>query len=157
MFSNILFRPAIVSERDTLKALQRRSSLSNPGDHEALLANPDAIELPAEQIVTGQVYVLEQSGVIVAFASIVPRDDGETELDGLFVEPSVRRRGLGRLVVEHCEEVARSKGSTALHVVGNRHAEQFYLACGFEMIGRTQTRFGLALLLQKTLQRVRSR
>lgn len=142
MFGNILFRPAMVSERDTLQALQTRSSLSNPGDREALLANPDAIELTAEQIAAGQVFVLELRGVVVAFAAIVPRDGRDAELDGLFVEPSLWRRGIGRLLLEHCEEVARSNGSTVLHVVGNPHAEPFYLACGFAMTGTTQTRLG---------------
>ena len=56
----------------------------------------------------------------------------ETDLDALFVEPATRRRGIGRLLVEHCASVAREHGSTALHVVGNPHAEAFYLACGFE-------------------------
>jgi N-acetylglutamate synthase-like GNAT family acetyltransferase len=151
MFSDVLIRPAIVSERETLKALQIRSSLSNPGDREALLANPDAIELSFEQIAARQVFVSEQSGAIVAFAAMVPRDDGDTELDALFVEPSMLRRGIGRLLVEHCAEVARSGGSTALHVVGNPHAERFYLACGFKMVGTTETRFGVGLLLQKSL------
>ncbi len=71
-----------------------------------------------------------QGGAIVALATILPRDGGDTELDGLFVEPSIWRRGIGRLLVEHCAEVARSGGSTALHVIGNPHAERFYLACG---------------------------
>ena len=151
MFSDVLIRPAIVSERETLEALQTRSSLSNPGDREALLANPGAIELPSEQISARQVFVLEQGGAIVAFAVIVPRDDGDTELDGLFVEPSMWRRGIGRLLVEYCAEVARSGGSPALHVVGNPHADRFYLACGFKMIGTAETRFGVGLLLQKSL------
>jgi GNAT superfamily N-acetyltransferase len=152
MFSDVLIRPAIVSERKTLESLQRRSSLSNAGDRMALLANPDVIELPAEQIAAGQVFVLEQGDAIVAFAAIVPRDDGDTELEALFVEPSMSRRGIGRLLIEHCAEVARSGGSTALRVVGNPHAERFYLACGFQMVGTAETHFGVGLLLQKSLQ-----
>src|ERR1700675_1726718 len=108
IFSDALIRPAIVSERETLEALQRRSSLSNPGDREALLAHPDAIELPSRQIWAGQVLVLEQSGAIVAFAAIVPRHDGDSELDALFVEPSMWRRGIGRLLVERWADGARS-------------------------------------------------
>lgn len=149
--SGVLIRPAVVSEREVLERLQTRSSLGNPGDREALLANPDAIELPAEQIVAGRVFVLEKSGAIVAFAVIVPRDDGDTELDGLFVEPSMWRRGIGRSLVEHCAEVARAGGSNKLHVVGNPYAERFYLACGFKMVGTAETRFGVGLLLQKSL------
>ena len=38
-----------VAEREMLEELQRRASLNNPGDRQALLENPDAIELPVSQ------------------------------------------------------------------------------------------------------------
>jgi GNAT superfamily N-acetyltransferase len=151
MVSNLQIRPAVISEHQALKALQIRASLSNPGDREALLANPDAIEIPPEQIAARRVFVFEQSGEIVGFSAILPRQNGDTELDAIFVEPDHWRRGIGRLLVEHFAGVARSGGSTALHVIGNPHAEQFYLACGFQMIGTVDTRFGLGMLLQRTL------
>jgi GNAT superfamily N-acetyltransferase len=69
----------------------------------------------------------------------------------LFVEPRMQRRGIGRSLIEHCAQVARERGSSALHVVGNPHARNFYAACGFEVIGTTETRFGQGLLMQKTV------
>ena len=77
--------------------------------------------------------------------------DGQTELDALSVEPQIGRQGVGRLMVEYCAEVARKQGSTALHVIGNPHAEDFYLACGFEQTGTIQTRFGVGLQMRKAL------
>ena len=50
-------RPARTDEQKMLESIQRRASLSNPGDRDALLANPDAIALPLEQIVEGCVSV----------------------------------------------------------------------------------------------------
>jgi N-acetylglutamate synthase-like GNAT family acetyltransferase len=147
----VRIRPAVSSEQKDLEALQWRASLSNLGDCDALLANPDAIELPIERIETGGVFVAEWNGMIAGFSAVLPRADGETELDALFVEPTIRRHGIGRLLVEHCVKVAHSQGSTALYVVGNPHAESFYLACGFEMTGMTETRFGAGLLLRKIL------
>ncbi len=149
--NSVRIRCAISREQEELEALQWRASLSNAGDRNALLANPDALELPIEQIEKGWVFVAEWNGVIVGFSAVLPRTDGETELDALFVEPTIQRRGIGRLLVEHCADVALAQGSTALHVVGNPHAESFYLACGFEMTGMTETRFGTGLLLQKIL------
>ena len=146
-----MIRPAVASEQKLLEALQLRASLTNAGDSEAILAHPDAIELPLEQIAAGQVFISEWKGAIAGFAAVLPRDDGEAELDALFVDPESRRLGLGRLLVEHCAEVARRQGSRALHVVGNPHAEEFYLACGFRMIGTSETRFGVGLLFEKTL------
>ncbi|HEY6987003.1 MAG TPA: GNAT family N-acetyltransferase, partial [Bryobacteraceae bacterium] len=67
-----LIRPAVISEQKDLEDLQRRASLTNVGDRDALLAHPDAIELPAEQIAAGAVFVLEQNGAITGFAALLP-------------------------------------------------------------------------------------
>ena len=142
-------RLGLPSEKLELEQLQLRASLANKGDRDALLAHPDAIELPAEQIAGGRVLVSECKGVIVGFAAIEPRPDGQIELDGLFVEPRMQRRGIARALIEHCAEVVRKQGCTAIHVVGNPHAREFYLACGFEQIGTTETRFGPGILMRK--------
>jgi len=144
-------RTAAVSEQKALEALQWRASLKHPDYREALLANPDAIELPASQIEAGRVFVCEQGGAVAGFAVVLPRGDGAAELDGLFVEPDLWRLGIGRRLVEHCAAVSRAGGSAALHVVGSPLAEPFYLACGFKSTGPAQTRFGPALLLCRAL------
>lgn len=149
--NKFLIRQAVISEKKELEDLQRRASLTNAGDRDALLAHPDAIELPAAQIAAGAVFVLEQNGVIAGFAAVLPRADGGAELDALFVEPAMRRCGIGRSLVEHCCEVARSQRSTFLHVIGNPHAEDFYLACGFRLTGTAETRFGTGLLMRRLL------
>ncbi len=43
----------------------------------------------------------------------------------------------------------RTQGSATLCVIGNPHAEEFYEACDFHVIGTTETRFGLGLLMRK--------
>jgi hypothetical protein len=84
---SVKMRPAVASERKSLEGLQWRASLKNPGDSEALLANRDAIELPVGQIEGGGVFVAEVAEAVVGFAAILPREDGDSELDALFVEP----------------------------------------------------------------------
>lgn len=148
---NLLLRLAEPSEHRALEELQRRASLSNAGDRDALLANPDVIELPMRQITEGSVFVAEWKGAIVGFAAAEARADGDLELDGLFVDPDARRRGIGRLLVERCVAAAREGDSVALHVIGNPHAEAFYGACGFSLIGTSETRFGTGLLMRLTL------
>ena len=146
-----MIRIARVSEKQKLEALQWRASLNNPGDREALLANPDAISIPDAQIEGGSVFVAESDDVIVGFAAILPRADGDQELDALFVEPDRQRNGIGRKLVEYCARAARAKGARELHVVGNPHAEAFYKSCGFQIRGHEQTRFGVGLLMYKPL------
>lgn len=144
-------RVATPAEQGALEALQWRASLNNPADRDALLANPDAIELPIDQIAAGGVFVAERDGVIEGFAAVLPRADGQSELDGLFVEPEIWRSGVGRSLVEHYCAFARTQGATILNVVGNLHAKGFYEVCGFEVVGRHQTRFGVGLTMQKRL------
>jgi GNAT superfamily N-acetyltransferase len=147
----VTVRPAIAAERKALEALQWRSSLSNPGDSEALLANPDAIELPLQQIEIGGVFVAEVAGSVRGFAAILPRADGNSELDALFVEPEAWRQGIGRALVQHACSAAKGKAARSIHVVGNPHAEAFYRSCGFKVVGTKETRFGVGILLERDL------
>jgi GNAT superfamily N-acetyltransferase len=136
-----MIRAARPDERSFLIALQRRASLMWPEDREALIAEPDAIDLPADQIAEGHVFVLEAAHAVLGFAVVLQRDDGAAELDGLFVEPDHWGRGVGRQLVERAEEMARGRGAVSLNVVANRRALGFYLKCGFEAFGEVQTRF----------------
>jgi GNAT superfamily N-acetyltransferase len=150
--SNTLsFRLALRSERVPLEALQMRASLNNAGDREALLANPDAVALPDQQIEAGRVVVAELDGRIVGFASVLPRADGDSELDALFVEPDKWRNGIGIALIAQSIKMARAQGGSILHVIGNPHAAAFYSACGFEQAGTHPTRFGAGLLFWKKL------
>ena len=47
--------------------------------------------------------------------------------------------------------LACSGGSSALYVIGSPHSAGFYYACGFELLGQTETRFGIGLLMRKSL------
>ena len=116
-----------------------------------LLLNPDAVTIPEDQILSGDVYVAELKKVVIAFAAVLPREDGFSELDALFVEPAYWRMGIGRILVEHCSDVARVNGSESLRVTGNPHAEFFYRRCGFRLMGLVETRFGNGLLMERQL------
>ena len=106
---NVLIRPAVMSERQALESLQRRASLNNPGDREAcsptlMRSNFRPIKSPQ-----GMVFVAERDGAIVGFSAVLPREDPEMDLDGLFVEPHLWGQGIGRLLVEHCIVFARAR------------------------------------------------
>lgn len=147
----VSIRTAVTADQKALEALQWRASLNNPGDREALLANPDAIELPLQQIEAGNVFVAEVAGSIKGFAAILPRQDGDSELNALFVEPNLWRQGIGRQLVEYCCHAAKGVGSAELHVVGNPHAERFYVASGFKTHGTKKMQFGVGLRMKRGL------
>lgn len=147
----IEIRLANTSERKFLEELQWRASLNNEGDRSALLAHPDAIELSLSQIENELVFVAEEEDCIKGFAAILLRTDGNVELEALFVEPEQWKQGIGRALVEHCSSVAIAKGANCLHVTGNTHAEGFYISCNFKAIGTIDTRFGIGLLMERSL------
>jgi GNAT superfamily N-acetyltransferase len=136
-------RPAYVAECGALEALKEYS--------DALLAHPDAIELPIEHI--ARTIVAELDDKAVGFAVVLPRRDGEADLDGLFVEPANWRTGIGTRLIRAAESFAAAEGADFLYVVGNPRAEGFYAACGFELIGREATRFGVGLTMRKAIGR----
>lgn len=148
---NLSVRPATLGERGALEALQWRASLVWEEYRAALLAHPDVIELPDQQIEDGRAIVAETENQVVGFAVVLPRPDGDAELDGLFVEPSIWRAGVGTRLVRDAGFLAMAGGARVLHVVANPHAVGFYVSCGFVTSGEESTRFGVGLTMRKDL------
>jgi GNAT superfamily N-acetyltransferase len=140
-------RPALIEEWHLLEDLQRRASLEPGPYREQLIANPDAIAVPMQQVERGQVAVADIDGQIAGFA-VVLYDDGKADLDGLFVEPELWRRGIGSALVADAAHEARRQG-LSLTVVASPEARIFYEKCGFTVEGGTETRFGPALRMSR--------
>ena len=141
-------RPAQVEERGRLEDLQRRASLALHEYRDALLAHPEAIALPAEPIERGEVLVAEMGGQLAGFAVIVD-DQGSAELDGLFVEPELWRRGIGSALIEEAVDHARRRGLSLITVVASPAAKEFYACRGFSVEGEASTRFGPAVRMSR--------
>jgi len=144
---SLRIRPARADEREALEALQWRASLANADHRAALLANPDAIQLPAEQLEHGDVFVAEEDGAVCGFAVLLLQT-AQAELDGLFVEPELWHRGLGTALVNEAVHRARRAG-LALGVIADRQARAFYESCGFTVEAEVPTRFGPALRMTR--------
>ena len=143
----LTIRLARPDEREALEALQRRASLALDEYRQQLEAEPDAIDLPLDQIEQGEVLVAEADGETVGMA-VVFVGDLDAELDGLFVEPEHWRKGIGAALVDVATHEARKRGLT-LMVTANPQAREFYEKCGFNLEGESQTRFGPALRMSK--------
>jgi GNAT superfamily N-acetyltransferase len=144
-------RPARPEDRLLLEDIQRRASLDWPsGYRRFLLAHPEAVSLPAEQITDGRVVVAEEGAFVVGFVVVLPGEDGRAELDGLFVDPGWWRRGIGRALIGEAERLAIGSGAGAIDVIANPQALGFYEACGFVTTGSMDTRFGPALTMTKS-------
>ncbi len=146
-------RDAMPAEGPVLEALQRRSSDVWEQYREALAANPDAIELPQAFIDSGWVRVaVDDVGAPIGFSVVIDGHGGARELDGLFVEPTHMRCGVGRALVADAVERATRRGAACLEVTAGP-AEGFYEQVGFHRFDAAQTRFGPAVRMRRELRR----
>ena len=54
----------------------------------------------------------------------------------MYTHPDFKRRGLGRLILELCEEAAREAGFARVELMATLAGEPLYRACGYEEISR---------------------
>jgi len=155
--SRLEIRIAHPDDRPNLVELQRRASLAfEDGDvRQQLLDNPDLISLDEEMLANNEVLVAEVGDRIVGFATIVAHDGNDAELEGLFVEPTEWRKGVGSALVRAIEREAAAWGASRIHVLANEHAQAFYEAVGFNKIGEKRTELGpmAAMMVKPVVQR----
>ncbi|WP_420125922.1 GNAT family N-acetyltransferase [Longimicrobium sp.] len=71
------------------------------------------------------------------FYALVIEGAGAT-LDHLWVEPESMGRGLGRALLSHARETARTHGAARLEIDSDPHAEAFYRRMGARRIGEVR-------------------
>lgn len=87
-----------------------------------------------------RVVVAEAGGEVIGFVAfhIVPRfetDDRFVRIVTLVVDPGVRERGIGRLLMAAAERVAREEGAASLEITAGHHrpeARQLYESLGYD-------------------------
>jgi N-acetylglutamate synthase-like GNAT family acetyltransferase len=150
---DILIRLALEAEQKPLEALQLRSSLENAGDRAFLMANPEVIQLPLQQIRDCLVFVAELNGTVVGFVALKVYAPRKMELEGLFIEPGHWRLGTGRRLVAHAIEVSRAQGARTMLVFANPHADGFYRRVGFIKEGEITVESQTAIVMSLDLRR----
>ena len=144
--STVYVRDARADDEPILARIFRRASLSNAGDREALLADPEALTLSDDLVARGRTRVATfANGVVVGFASTRPTGRGVLELDDLFVDPDAMRRGVARQLIRRIATEAATEDVVRIDVMANPHARGFYEAVGFVVGAPVDTRFGPAL------------
>ncbi len=68
---------------------------------------------------------------LVGFVNVATDGGAHAFVLDTTVHPEVRRRGVGRRLVEEATEQARRAGAEWLHVDYEPHLETFYAGCGF--------------------------
>lgn len=140
-------RPARREEHGDLEGLLCAASLATGEHREAQLDNPDAMQVPIENVV--HTLVADLGGRIAGFCTILPLSPTTAEVDAIFVDPIAWRTGIGRTLLNAAEQRIARAGATSLSVVSGLYAQPFYEASGFKRSGVEMTRFGPAVRLTK--------
>lgn len=97
--------------------------------------------------------LLEQKGVLVALVEAILRPD-HFWIENLAISPDNQRQGLGRSMLDHAEEIARSLGHTVMKLVTNQAFTgnvDFYRRAGFVIEREEDFRGSIGVHLTKTL------
>ena len=87
----------------------------------------------------GDFLVYELDGRVVAMGAVMPDGTGTAEINHVRVHPALRRRGIGRAVMQSLERRAIELGCVRTHLdttVAQPEAVAFYLDLGYEEVGR---------------------
>lgn len=88
--------------------------------------------------------VAEEGGDVVGFGQL---DVERREIEAVYVQPGVVRRGIGAALLARLEELARIQGVGRLHLCASLNAQAFYAARGYKPLGKEQHRLTDAVAL----------
>ena len=109
--SIVRIRAACARDLPALRILFRRSSLSNEGDRDLLLARPEVLELTDEGITEGRTQVaVGAEDEILGFITARWLDVRALEIEDLFVDPDWMRTGVASRLVEDLLATASRNG-----------------------------------------------
>jgi GNAT superfamily N-acetyltransferase len=120
-------------------ALESKAHWGYPSDF--IEACIDELRVTAENLALDKfTYMVYESGIeILGFYAIEYLMDHNAALEALFVKPKEIGNGIGRSLMTHAIQLARSKGFTSLLIQSDPNAENFYLAAGAVLIGKQQS------------------
>lgn len=94
-----------------------------------------ALTLTPDYVATNPTFVAVVANERAGFYALQIRGS-DALLDHLWVLPAAMGKGLGRALFAHAERIARQAGATRMSIVGDPHAEGFYLRMGAVVHGR---------------------
>jgi len=123
------------TERDAERLASLLTDEGYPAGASDLAARIARFSTPGSRVI-----VAEAGGEVAGFVAlhIVPRfetDDRFVRIVAVVVDPGVRERGVGRLLLAEAERVARDEGASFVEITAGHHrpeARQLYESLGFD-------------------------
>lgn len=86
-----------------------------------------------------RVFVIEAADQIAGYVVLLPGDDGSLLLDNIAVAPEAQKRGLGRMLVNFAENMARKANLAAISLYTNEVMTEniaWYASLGYSVMDR---------------------
>lgn len=125
-------------EAAALTDLCLRSKASWGYDDAFMTASRASLTVTPERIAAGPCWVAAEEGRLRGVASLVSTELG-WKLDLLFIEPDLKRAGIGRALLDRAVGHLRTIGAAQLVIQSDPYAEGFYLRYGAERIGELES------------------
>lgn len=129
-------RPATVSDCDVLSDLSFCSKASNGYDAAFMEACRDELAVTPEMIAEGELWITEAGCKPVGFFDIRLEND-TLEVYALYIDPDLKRSGIGRKLWAAMEERAVAMAAKAIELDADPCAVEFYRAMGCGVIGHS--------------------
>src|SRR5690242_3428007 len=108
-------RAARPQECKILSAICLRSKAHWGYDAEFLRRSANSLTVTPELVGTGRVLVAERDGQTIGVAAVVPmNNDGDYDLERMFVDPCALRCGAGTALFDACVRLAQTEGAKKL-------------------------------------------
>ncbi|QSX29021.1 GNAT family N-acetyltransferase [Shewanella cyperi] len=85
-----------------------------------------------------KVWVALEDEAVLGFINLLPREQGEAEIDCLFTHPNAARRGIASSLYRSLEAEAREAGFKSLRVEASFYAKPFFEKQGFKVLSRNE-------------------
>lgn len=129
----ITIRAALESEAPVLSAIAVESKAYWPYSASQIEAWRDDLTILPGTIYRAMVYVAEIDAEIAGFYVLQP-SPAHWILEHFWVRPVNMGRGVGRSLLAHAAKLAAARGTDAIAIDADPHAEAFYSACGARRI-----------------------
>ncbi len=124
---------------------------------EEVLRKPLGLSLENEDLSadeTDTILAAMQDGNVIGCVMLQPKDNETIKLRQMAVTPAMQGKNIGRLLVQHAEEMARHRNYTRIILHARDIAEGFYKKLGYTTLpGEKFTEVGIPhVVMEKTLK-----
>lgn len=127
-------RRALASEAPALSALAFESKAHWGYSAAQMGLWRKALTISGSEIECSETFTVEDNGTLLGFCSL-HRKAKTLKIEHFWVAPKHLRKGVGRVLMAACVDLAGRSGAERIEIDSDPHAEGFYLACGATRVG----------------------